>query len=137
MAEVRKNTVHPLHIEGYTAEGMGVARLDGRVVFIPGTIRGEDWEVQLLKGNKGVAWGKGTRLISPSPVRQEPDCPYSGRCGGCQYRHMSYEEELAAKGQRVRDALERVGGVHLELPPVLGAESPLRYRTGRGKPCAA
>lgn len=104
MAEVRKNTVHPLHIEGYTAEGMGVARLDGRVVFIPGTIRGEDWEVQLLKVNKGVAWGKGTRLISPSPVRQEPDCPYSGRCGGCQYRHMSYEEELAAKGQRVRDA---------------------------------
>ena len=103
MAEVRKNTVHPLHIEGYTAEGMGVARLDGRVVFIPGTIRGEDWEVQLLKVNKGVAWGKGTRLISPSPVRQEPDCPYSGRCGGCQYRHMSYEEELAAKGQRVRD----------------------------------
>ena len=128
MAEVRKNTVHPLHIEGYTAEGMGVARLDGRVVFIPGTIRGEDWEVQLLKVNKGVAWGKGTRLISPSPVRQEPDCPYSGRCGGCQYRHMSYEEGLAAKGQRVRDALERVGGVHLELPPVLGAESPLRYR---------
>ena len=62
MAEVRKNTVHPLHIEGYTAEGMGVARLDGRVVFIPGTIRGEDWEVQLLKVNKGVAWGKGTRL---------------------------------------------------------------------------
>ena len=45
MAEVRKNTVHPLHIEGYTAEGMGVARLDGRVVFIPGTIRGEDWAV--------------------------------------------------------------------------------------------
>ena len=89
MAEVRKNTVHPLHIEGYTAEGMGVARLDGRVVFIPGTIRGEDWEVQLLKVNKGVAWGKGTRLISPSPVRQEPDCPYSGRCGGCQYRPMS------------------------------------------------
>ena len=128
MAEVRKNTVHPLHIEGYTAEGMGVARLDGRVVFIPGTIRGEDWEVQLLKVNKGVAWGKGTRLISPSPVRQEPDCPYSGRCGGCQYRHMSYEEELAAKGQRVRDALERVGGVHLELPPVLGAEAPRRYR---------
>ena len=57
--------MHPLHIEGYTAEGMGVARLDGRVVFIPGTIRGEDWEVQLLKVNKGVAWGKGTRLISP------------------------------------------------------------------------
>lgn len=42
---------------------------------------------------------------------------------------MSYEEELAAKGQRVRDALERVGGVHLELPPVLGAESPCATAT--------
>ena len=50
MAEVRKNTVHPLHIEGYTAEGMGVARLEGRVVFIPGDHPGEDWKVRLLKG---------------------------------------------------------------------------------------
>ena len=124
----QKNAVHELSITGYTAEGMGVARLEGRVVFVPDTIRGETWKVRLQKVNKNVAWGRGVELVTASPERRDYDCPLAGRCGGCQYRHMSYEEELLAKGQRVSDALERVGGVHLELPPVLGAEEPLRYR---------
>ena len=128
MPEWRKNAVHPLEITGYTAEGLGVARLEGRVVFVPGTIRGERWEVQLLKVKDNVAWGRGLRLITPSPERVEADCPLAGRCGGCQFRHMSYQEELEAKRQRVQDALTRVGGASLELPPVLGAEHPLRYR---------
>lgn len=128
MAEWKKNTVHTLDVTGYTAEGMGVARLEGRVVFVPGTIRGETWKVRLEKVNKNVAWGRGVELITPSDQRVEKDCPLMGRCGGCQFRHMTYAEELLAKKQRVADALERVGGVHLELPPVLGAEVPQRYR---------
>ena len=128
MADWKKNTVHTVEITGYTAEGMGVARLEGRVVFIPGTIQGERWQIRLEKVNKNVAWGRGVTLLTPSAERVEKDCPLAGRCGGCQYRHMTYNEELAAKGQRVVDALERVGGVHLDLPPVLGAEVPERYR---------
>ena len=128
MADIRKNTVHTLEISGYTAEGMGVARLEGRVVFVPHTIRGERWRVRLEKVTKNVAWGRGAELLLPSPERIEPDCPLYGRCGGCQFRHMSYAEELRAKGQRIADALERVGHVKLDLPPVLGAENPLRYR---------
>lgn len=129
MADIKKNTVHTLDITGYTAEGMGVARLEGRVVFVPCTIRGERWKVRLEKVNKNVAWGRGVELIAPSPERVEPDCPLFGRCGGCQFRHMTYAEELRAKRQRIADALERVGHiVDLDLPPVLGAEDPLRYR---------
>ena len=124
----KKNASLTLEITGYTAEGMGVARWEGRVVFIPGTILGERWEVQLLKVKTNVAWGRAVRLLDPSPERVELDCPLAGRCGGCQYRHMTYEEELRAKRQRVQDALTRVGGVSLELPQVLGAEPPLRYR---------
>ena len=124
----KKNATLTLEITGYTAEGMGVARWDGRVVFVPGTILGERWEVQLLKVKTNVAWGRAVRLLTPSPERVELDCPLAGRCGGCQYRHMTYEEELRAKRQRVQDALTRVGGVSLELPQVLGAEDPLRYR---------
>ena len=124
----KKNASLTLEITGYTAEGMGVARWEGRVVFIPGTILGERWEVQLLKVKTNVAWGRAVRLLVPSPERVELDCPLAGRCGGCQYRHMTYEEELRAKRQRVQDALTRVGGVSLELPQVLGAETPLRYR---------
>ena len=128
MTEWKKNAVHPLRIEGYTAEGMGVARLEGRVVFVPFTIAGERWNVRLEKVNKTVAWGRGVELLRPSPERLGPGCPVFGRCGGCQFRHMTYAEELRAKGQRIADALERVGGVRLDLPPLLGAESPDRYR---------
>ena len=128
MADIRKNTVHTLDITGYTAEGMGVARLEGRVVFVPYTIQGERWRVRLEKVNKNVAWGRGVELLLPSPMRLQPDCPLFGKCGGCQFRHMRYEEELRAKGQRIADALERVGHVKLDLPPVLGTERPDRYR---------
>jgi 23S rRNA (uracil1939-C5)-methyltransferase len=128
MIEWKKNTVHTVEITGYTAEGMGVARLDGRVAFVPGTIRGEQWQVRLEKVNKNVAWGRGVQLLRPSSQRVEPDCTLAGRCGGCQFRHMTYQEELEAKGQRVADALERIGGAQVALPPVLGAEEPWRYR---------
>ena len=96
MADIRKNTVHTLDITGYTAEGMGVARLEGRVVFVPCTIQGERWRVRLEKVNKNVAWGRGVELLLPSPQRIEPDCPLYGKCGGCQFRHMTYAEELRA-----------------------------------------
>ena len=128
MPDMKKNTVHTVTIHGYTAEGLGVGRLDGRVVFVPDTIRGEQWEVQLLKVNKNVAWGKGVRLMEASPLRVEADCPHAAKCGGCQYRHMDYQEELYAKQCRVGDALRRLGGVETELPMTLGAEDPLRYR---------
>ena len=128
MAEWKKNAIHTLDVTGFTAEGMGVARLEGRVVFVPYTIPGERWSVRLEKVNKNVAWGRGVELLSASPERVEPDCPLFGKCGGCQFRHMTYAEELRAKGRRIADALERVGHVKLDLPPVLGAEAPLRYR---------
>ena len=128
MAQWQKNAVHELEILNYTAEGMGVARLDGRVVFIPHTIRGERWMVRLEKVNKNVAWGRGEELLSPSPERLDTGCPLAGKCGGCQFRHMTYAEELCAKRQRVEDALHRVGGVSVPVPEVMGAEVPDRYR---------
>ncbi len=128
MTEFKKNTTHEVVIDGYTNEGAGVARLEGLVVFIPGTIRGERWEILLLKVNKSVAWAKGVNLIEASPERVDVDCPHGGKCGGCQYRHMSYGEECVAKGQRIADALRKVGGVEYDWPPVLGAAQPDRYR---------
>ena len=128
MANWSKNAIHELEISGYTSEGLGVARGEGRVVFVPHTITGECWKVRLEKVNKKVAWGRGVELLCSAPSRIRPDCPLAGRCGGCQFRHMTYEEELSAKQQKVADALERVGGVHLSLPPILGADCPERYR---------
>ena len=75
MADWKKNSLHDLHIDSYTAQGFGVARLDGRVVFIPGTIRGEDWKVQLLKVQKNIAWGRGVELLTPPPLVWSPTAP--------------------------------------------------------------
>ena len=128
MAELKKNSVHTLDITGYTAEGMGVARLDGHVVFVPNTIRGEQWQVQLLKVNKNVAWGRGVKLLLASERRVPSDCSYFGPCGGCQYRHMDYTEELEAKRQRVEDALRRIGGLDISVDIIHGARDICRYR---------
>ena len=128
MAEAKKNSVHTLDITGYTAEGMGVARLGGLVVFVPNTIRGEQWQVQLLKVNKNVAWGRAVKPGLESPCRVPSDCPHSGPCGGCQFRHMTYAEELQAKRRRVEDALRRVGGVDITVDTIHGAADTHRYR---------
>ena len=125
---LKTGAVVELTVTGYTAEGMGVARLEGRVVFIPGTVAGERWRFRLEKVNKAVAWGRGVELLSPSPLRLAPDCPLFGRCGGCQFRHMAYEEELRAKAARIQDALTRIGGSNVVLSGILGAENTERYR---------
>lgn len=122
-----KNAVHTLKIEGYTADGAGVARLDGRVVFIPHTIRDEVWDVLLVKTNQNFAFGKGITCLTGSRARVEKDCHFRGKCGGCQYRHMNYEEELFAKHQQLENALVRIGGVNGTIPPIKGGEM-LRYR---------
>ena len=128
MAELKKNSIHQLDITGYTAEGMGVARLDGHVVFVPNTIRGERWQVQLLKVNKNVAWGRAVKPVLESPCRVPSDCPHFGPCGGCQFRHMDYAEELNAKRQRVEDALRRIGGLDVSVDTIHGAQTTCRYR---------
>ena len=72
----KKNAVHTAEITGYTAEGMGVARLEGRVVFVPGTIRGERWTVRLEKVTKNVAWARGWSCWRPPRSGWSPTVPW-------------------------------------------------------------
>ena len=117
-----------LAITGYAADGAGVARLNGQVVFVQGGVRGEECLVRLTHVGRTALWGTVKEVLVPSPARMEPDCPYFPRCGGCQLRHMSYAEELEFKRTKVADALRRLGGSDVEVPPVLGAARPDRYR---------
>lgn len=125
---LEKNKIYRARIEGYSAEGLGVARLDGQVVFVQGGVRGEVCQVLIVKALKNLAYGKVIALTQPSPHRTEPDCPYYGRCGGCDFRHMDYDEELWAKRQRVQDALTRLGGSDVAVEEILAAPTDLRYR---------
>ena len=126
--EYKKNTRHLLTIEGYTSDGDGVGRLDGMAVFVKGALKGETVQVSLTKVGKTCAWARIIDIVTPSPARVEPDCPYDRLCGGCRLRHMSYEEELRCKEQRVNDALRRIGGLELRVSAIHGAANPERYR---------
>ena len=128
MPGLEKNRIYRAHIDGYSSEGLGIARIDGQVVFVHGAVRGEICDVLVMTVLKNAAFGKIAALVEPSPARRTPDCPYYGRCGGCDFRHMSYEEELWAKRARVQDALTRIGGAEITVEDILGAEQPLHYR---------
>jgi len=123
-----KNELHTVQIEGYTSEGEGVARILGQVVFVKGAIEGETCEIRILRTTKNVAWAKIETLLASSPHRLEPACPAFGPCGGCDFLHMHYEEELRAKQKRITDALTRVGGLSIPIAPIIGADEQSHYR---------
>lgn len=131
-----EGTVHRLTVDGYAADGSGVARLDGMVVFVQGVIRGELCDVLLTKIGRSAIWGRVAEIVKASPARVTPQCPYYAQCGGCQFRHMSYAEELEAKRVRVEDALRRIGGADLRVTEILGSAREDRYRNKAQFPVA-
>lgn len=108
---MEKNEIYETEIIDYTTEGSGVCRIEGMAVFVPNTAVGDRARVRIVKTEKRFAYGRLEELISPSPDRTEPDCGVFGRCGGCVFRHISYEAELRFKQKRVYDALTRIGGI--------------------------
>ena len=128
MQELEKNQVLTARMDGYTSEGAGVCHVNGQAVFVPGAMDGELWDIRIVKVTSSLAWGRGEKLLDPSPGRIEPDCAAFPRCGGCALRHMRYEEELAFKLRRVNDALRRIGGLALEIREILPAGEDARQR---------
>ena len=116
MEMLNKNDIIRLNITSLTSDGDGVGRTaDGAVVFVPNTAVGDEIDALILKVKKNVAFAKVADIITPSADRVDPDCPVSARCGGCVYRHLSYEAELTAKRQKVIDAVTRIGGLSADL----------------------
>ena len=128
MANLQKNQRHVVTVEGYSSEGLGVARIEGQVVFVHGGVRGETCAVRLMKVLKHVAFARVEEVLSPSEGRMEPDCPHYPACGGCQLRHLTYEEELWMKRQKAEDALRRIGGAEVEVEEILGSQETECYR---------
>lgn len=133
---MQKNDIINLEITALTSEGSGIGKYDGMAVFVPKTAVGDVIEARVVKVLKSYAYGKTERVITPSPDRIENDCPAFGKCGGCVFRHISYQAELAAKEQIVRDAFERIGGLHPEFLPICGSELTERYRNKLQMPFA-
>ena len=125
---LEKNKIYEAVICDYTAEGLGVAKIEGCAVFIPNAIVGETCSVRIEKIGKTWAAGKITQLLESSSHRVNRACPVAKLCGGCDFWHMDYEEETRLKADRVRQALNRIGGEQLADIPILSAPTCYSYR---------
>ncbi len=125
---LEKGKIYEAVISDYTAEGQGVAKIDGCAVFIPNAIVGERVLVHIEKAQKTWAAGKITEILEKSAHRVNRECPVAKLCGGCDFWHMDYEEETRMKAERVRQALNRIGGENLTQMPILAAPDCYCYR---------
>ena len=123
-----KNQIYEAVISDYTAEGQGVAKIEGCAVFIPNAIAGERVTVRIEKAQKTWAAGKIVEILERSPHRINRACPVAKLCGGCDFHHMDYTEETRLKAERVRSCLNRIGGENLEELPILSAPTCHGYR---------
>jgi len=132
-----KNQIYEAVITDYTAEGQGVAHIEGCAVFIPNAIVGEKCTVRIEVAKKNWAAGKMVEILERSPHRINRVCPVAKLCGGCDLQHMDYAEEIRMKAERVRQCLNRLGGENLEKVEILAAEDQSCYRNKAQYPVSA
>ena len=126
---MNKNDIISLEISGISNDGSGVGRTaEGMVVFVPLSAVGDRLSVKILKVCKNHCYGKIEEILSPSPDRIMPDCAVFGKCGGCSFRHISYEAELRAKEGFIRDAFTRIGGLTPQFLPIIANCTKENYR---------
>ena len=132
-----KNQIYETVVTDYTAEGQGVAHVEGCAVFVPNAVAGERIRVRIEKAQKTWAAGKIVEILEKSPLRVNRECPVAKLCGGCDFWHMDYEEESRLKAQRVRQCLNRIAGEALEEIPILSAPTCRNYRNKAQYPVSA
>ena len=132
-----KNQIYEATVTDYTAEGQGVAHVEGCAVFLPNAIAGERVRLRVGKAQKTWASGKIVEILEKSPHRVNRECPVAKLCGGCDFWHMDYEEETRLKAERVKTCLNRLAGENLTEMPILAAPDCHGYRNKAQYPVAA
>lgn len=125
---IYKNKRVEIFIDGVTTQGWGVGHIDGFAVFVANSAIGDTILAHIIKVKKNYAIGKLLDIIIPSPSRYEPDCPVFSQCGGCAYRHITYDSELNIKYKQVKEAFSRIGHMDINPQPIVSAKTIDRYR---------
>src|ERR1700742_815838 len=116
-----------LRIEKGIYGGAGLARAEGKAVFVPFTLPGETVEAEIRNDRGSYAEAYLITVLEASQARVSAPCPYFGECGGCHYQHASYPEQLEIKKNILRETLERARLTDLPEIAMLSGE-PLQYR---------
>src|SRR5437773_5458890 len=110
--------------------GKGVARENGKAMFVPYTIEGETVSAEIVREKKQFAEAELVDVKESSLYRVTPECSYFGRCGGCAYQHIDYEHQLAIKWRQVRDVLQRIGKLKdIPMRPIIPSPKQYEYRS--------
>ncbi len=129
----KKNDIVRLTIEDIGNDGEGIGKAEGYTLFVKDAVIGDIVEARVTKCKKNYGYARVEKVVTPSPFRVDPKCPFHRQCGGCQIQAMSYERQLAYKENKVRNHLQRIGGFSPEqidevLEPIVGMGEPWHYR---------
>lgn len=128
-----KNDIVRITIEDIGNDGEGIGKADGYTLFVKDAVIGDVVDARITKCKKNYGYARVEKVVTPSPFRVEPQCPFHRQCGGCQIQAMTYEKQLAYKQNKVSNHLQRIGGFSPEqidavMEPIIGMEEPWHYR---------
>lgn len=116
-------------IENYDMNGLGVAKYDGKIIFVSNAMIGETVTAEITNVHKKYAFAKAIEIINPSMDRIKPVCPYAEGCGGCDLLHMKYEVECQIKEDKVKNAFRNLLKQHpIQINPIIKNDPILGYR---------
>ena len=125
---VKKNETYIVDIVDNGFGGEGIAKIDGFTIFIPNAIKGEKCKILIVKVLSSQAYGKLIQIIEASENRVEVDCSTYQRCGGCDLRHMTYENTLKLKKETVQSLVNKNLKNKITVESTIGMDNPYNYR---------
>ncbi len=125
---MQENEIITLKIENFSNLGYGIARQDGKVVFVAGACPADEVEAKIDKVCKNFTYATTTKIITPSAHRTAPLCPLQKVCGACQLGFIDYNYQLELKRQNVEDAMRKIGGLDVEVTSPIPSPQKLNYR---------
>ena len=118
-----------VEIQSLTNLGSGVARVDGWVVFVPFSLPGEIVKARVFRNDKNCSHADLVEVVKPSPDRVQPGCPLFGECGGCQYQHLAYDQQLAWKTRQVGELMKHMAAIEFPVNDCLSSDQVWNYRS--------
>lgn len=125
---IKKNEEYDVDIIDYGANGEGIAKINNFTIFINGAIKGEKCKIHIVKVLKSYGYGKIIEILKKSEKRREPDCELFNMCGGCDLRHLEYDETLRIKQEKVQNLVSKTLEDTIKVKTTIGTDTPFYYR---------
>lgn len=125
---MQKNEVREGIVVAQGSNGEGIIKQDGTVIFVPFTLTGEKVKFKVLKVTSKYAYGKVIEVLTPAEIRVRPKCAVFGKCGGCQFQHVKYVNQLRLKEENVANCFKKIAGIDVAVKPTVKGDVQTRYR---------